>query len=99
MTSELYNRIDEILFYKWDPIGVSNSNWPRDEYSLYVSKVLELAINNKTYQPLAEYLTRLSKDIVERADSKERASKVAKLIFSIANNEAYYPEHTAITVD
>ena len=30
MDKVLYSRIDEILFYKWDPIGVSDSNWPRD---------------------------------------------------------------------
>jgi hypothetical protein len=26
---ELYKRIDEILFYKWDPIGISDSDWAR----------------------------------------------------------------------
>lgn len=60
MDKILYNRIDEILFYKWDPIGVSDSNWPRDEYKLYVNNVLDLAVNNITAQPLAEYLTYLS---------------------------------------
>lgn len=65
MDKILYSRIDEILFYKWDPIGVSDSNWPRDEYKLYVNKVLDLAVNNTTAQPLAEYLTYLSTEVIK----------------------------------
>jgi hypothetical protein len=30
--SELFRRIDEILFYVWDPIGVNDSPYARDEY-------------------------------------------------------------------
>lgn len=95
----LHNRIDEILFYQWDPIGVSDSNWPRDEYKLYVNKVLDLAVNNTTAQPLAEYLTYLSTEIIQSTVSNERTCKVAELIFSIAHDRAYYPDHAVITVD
>ena len=99
MNKILHNRIDEILFYKWDPIRVSDSNWPRDEYTLYVNKVLELAVNNTTSQPLAEHLTRLSTEIITCAVSKERTQAVAELIFSIVNDKGYYPNHSVITVD
>ena len=46
---ELYKRIDEILFYKWDPIGISDGDWARDsinltcqEFSLTQWKVIRL---------------------------------------------------------
>lgn len=99
MNKILHNRIDEILFYKWDPIRVSDSNWPRDEYTLYVNKVLELAVNNINSQPLAEHLTRLSTEIIMCAVSKERTQAVADLIFSIVNDKEYYPNHSVITVE
>jgi hypothetical protein len=28
----LYQMVDEVLYYLWDPIGVANSAGPRDEY-------------------------------------------------------------------
>ena len=99
MIDSLRTRIDEILFYKWDPIRISNANWPRDEYSSYVAEVLQLAINSSSYQPLAEHLMQLSKGIIERADSQERAKAVAELIFSIVNEEGHYPDHNTVTVD
>lgn len=33
---ELYRRIDEVAFYIWDPIGVSDLPGVRDEYESYV---------------------------------------------------------------
>lgn len=53
---ELYQRIDEILFYKWDPIGISDSSWSRDEYQSYLPQVFRLALENNNPQPIAEYL-------------------------------------------
>lgn len=99
MNKVLHNRIDEILFYKWDPIRVSDSNWPRDEYTLYVNEVLELAANNTTFQPLAEHLEWLATEVIACAVSKERTYKVAELIFSIVHDEGYYPDHSVISVD
>ncbi|MDP2523831.1 hypothetical protein Q8W30_14745 [Neptunomonas phycophila] len=36
---ELYKRIDEFLFYKWDSIGISDGDWARDEYQSYLPRV------------------------------------------------------------
>ena len=67
--------------------------------SLYVNNVLDMAVNNTTAQPLAEYLTYLSTEIIQSTVSNERTCKVAELIFSIAHERAYYPDHAVITVD
>ncbi len=37
---ELYQRIDEVLYYVWDPIGVSDEPCARAEYSSYTRKIL-----------------------------------------------------------
>lgn len=42
---ELFKRIDEVLYYLWDPIGVSEEPCARSEYSSYVSSILNFVIN------------------------------------------------------
>jgi hypothetical protein len=39
---ELRRRVDEVLYYIWDPIGVSDQPYARGEYEGYVPKVLQL---------------------------------------------------------
>lgn len=38
--------VDEVLHYKWDPIGVAETPEARNEYSGYVPKVVDLALVN-----------------------------------------------------
>ncbi|GGX39950.1 hypothetical protein [Saccharospirillum salsuginis] len=38
---ELERRVDEVLFYKWDPVGVNHYVSARAEYRSYVPAVLE----------------------------------------------------------
>jgi len=64
---KLYKRIDEILFYKWDPIGVSDWDWSRDEYQIYLPHVFQLALDNDLPQPIAEYLTKIETDRMDFA--------------------------------
>lgn len=40
-SDELERRVDEVLFYKWDPIGVNSYVGARAEYRCYVPAVLE----------------------------------------------------------
>ena len=59
---ELRNRISEILFYIWDPIGISHANWPRDEYIAYEPEVFRLLMVSESYEPIADYLTKISSE-------------------------------------
>ena len=54
---ELYKRIDEVLFYKWDPIGISDGDWARDEYQSYLPQVFKLALETNNPELIANYLT------------------------------------------
>ena len=40
---ELYKRVDEVLHYLWDPIGVAEEPWARDEYYSYLPKMNRMA--------------------------------------------------------
>ena len=44
---ELTNRVDEVLYYLWDPIGVSDEPCARGEYSTYVGSIVSLLNDDK----------------------------------------------------
>jgi len=58
----LFMRIDEILYYVWDPIGVNGSNIPetRDEYSGYTQAIYKKVLEGNsehTANLLDEFIT------------------------------------------
>ncbi len=85
----LWERIDEILFYKYDPIGI----WDlpiigiRDEYSGYVQEVLDLAMNSVDYQPVKKYLMYLAEDSMGCPIPEEKAEHLGRLIYSLVHSE------------
>ncbi len=80
---KLYKRIDEILFYKWDPIGISDANWARNEYQSYLPQVFQLALNNDSPEPIAEYLNKIVVEHIGLSANIEHDTKIAKLILAI----------------
>jgi hypothetical protein len=92
-------RIDEILFYKWDPIRLSNSNTARDEYTMYVEEILQVAIASESPKPLAGHLTNLCTQSIGTKGNRECDIRVAELIFAIVHRLEYYPDHQVIDVD
>lgn len=80
---DFYTRIDEILYYKWDPIGVSDGYWSRDEYQSYLPKVYKLAMENDQPEPVAAYLTGISSENMGLPENQKRDMTIAKLILYI----------------
>ncbi len=78
--NELRKRVDEVLFYVWDPIGVAEEPFARAEYEEYVPRVLELLNANDT-AGIANYLaeTELTTMGLSRADT-EKCQRVAELL-------------------
>ena len=95
---ELRTRIDEVLFYKWDPIGFSNSNGPRDEYGAYVEPILEMLVEGATVQAIGEKLTLFVGGMC-LIRSIEKNYAIAELLHCIAHDQEYYPDHTIIELD
>jgi hypothetical protein len=54
----LQARIDEILWFDWDPIGVSDEPAARREYEPYVLGILGLALNRSDADEIARVFTR-----------------------------------------
>ena len=59
---ELSKRVDEVLFYVWDPIGVANEPCARSEYENYVPKICQLVEQNDNISPISSHLANIVKD-------------------------------------
>ncbi|WP_133646389.1 hypothetical protein [Paraburkholderia flava] len=52
----LYQRVDEVLHYLWDPIGIAGIPEARDEYHGYLPKVFALLKEGADAVTIAAYL-------------------------------------------
>ena len=58
----LYRKIDEILWFDWDPIGVNDFGDARDEYESYVPEFFNLLKGGATVDEIAECLFKIEKE-------------------------------------
>jgi hypothetical protein len=61
--AELYRRVDEVLHYLWDPIGISDEPGARDEYDSHLPRVFKMVNEGAEAADIANYL-----DIVVKSD-------------------------------
>lgn len=57
---KLYQSLDELLFFDWDPIGVSAMEGGRDEYHSYLPVVFQLCLDHCKPEPIARYLSEVT---------------------------------------
>ena len=50
---KIFQRVDEVLHYIWDPIGVSEIPVARDEYHSYTPQVFSLLLKGATAKDIA----------------------------------------------
>ena len=82
---KLYRRIDEVLFYVWDPIGVSPS-WARDEYQSYLPKVFRAVMNNTPRKELRDQLINIEAEYMgmgKRFGMKKRIAGFVDLLYEL----------------
>ena len=78
--NQLYRRVDEILFYMWDPIGVKDIPEARDEYHSYVPKVFKLVLNGSKAQKIADYLNKIESVRMGLGARNEYSLEIAQLL-------------------
>lgn len=76
-----YKKVAEILWDKWDPIGVNDGDneWS-DEYDSYVPHIFRLAIEGNDAFRIAASLTSSVEQNIGLGPDKEQDQKVAELI-------------------
>lgn len=77
---ELYRRIDEVLHYIWDPIGVRGMPEARDEYTSYIPQVFSMLKANSSEEKLTELLELISVDRMGLEANPKRASEVVTML-------------------
>jgi hypothetical protein len=74
---ELEKRIDETLYYLWDPIGVSDEPIAREEYSSYTMTVLKYTLT-EDIKKIAEILSKIELDSMGLSTNRNHNEKVAE---------------------
>lgn len=77
---EFLRRIDEVLHYVWDPIGVAGVPQARDEYESYVPQVFRLLKGTADGKDVVEYLYRLSTEQIGMGANRDHDTKVVEVL-------------------
>ena len=68
---ELRSRVDEVLHYIWDPIGVAGVPEARDEYYSYITPIFDFLLEGKTQNEISKTLLDMSTGHMGLTYSKE----------------------------
>lgn len=80
----LKTRIDEVLHYIWDPIGISDTPQVRDEYSRYANNVWQAVLEGKSKLEISAYLTTVTTKLMGLNTSKDHNDEVAEIVLDWA---------------
>ena len=81
--ARVHYRVDEILHYVWDPIGVSGMPQARDEYDADVPTVVQMLFDGAHEEAVAHYLHGIVVErmgLASKSSSAMHTQKVAKLL-------------------
>jgi len=79
----LYKKIDEILWEDWDPIGVNDVEYVRNEYQGYTPQLFSLKTQGANKTEIAEYLYKLETVEIGVTGNIEHCEKVAQKIIDL----------------
>lgn len=79
---ELYRRVDEVLHYVWDPIGVATIPEARDEYQGYLPDVFRMLQDGMGESSVATYLDSVATERMGLDANSEHSKRVAHLLLS-----------------
>ncbi|WP_206958501.1 hypothetical protein [Trinickia acidisoli] len=77
---ELYRRVDEILYYVWDPIGVAPNAVTRDEYQRYLPKVFSMLQEGADASSIAVYLDNIATESMGLNGNPEHSRRVVEFL-------------------
>ena len=80
---ELYRRVDEVLHYLWDPIGVAQVPQARDEYHTYLPRVFSLLQARAPSNDIVEFLVSTQLETMalsQLGSAREHAEKIVEIL-------------------
>jgi len=78
--SELYARVDEVLHYIWDPIGICDEPYARDEYRTYLQRVFSMLKTSKDSKAISHYLDEIAHEEMDLTPGHKKAERVAEIL-------------------
>lgn len=85
----LISQVCEILWSKWDPIGVNGFCNAKDEYDSYAPHIAGLILKGANVKEIASELTRIERDQMGLSCTEEREQHdqaVAKQLVALLNS-------------
>ena len=85
---QLYQRVDEVLYYIWDPIGVSTSPCARTEYYSYLPVVYSMLKSTDDGKDIKDYLSLIETEHMGlgiRIGMEKRLNQVADTLLEYRN--------------
>lgn len=83
---EIYEHVDDVLFYEWDPIGISDDpSSPRNEYSSYLPTIYSKLSQTIDPKELSDYLIEIEKDRMgfePTSESIQKSMRIANALIS-----------------
>ncbi len=77
---ELYQRIDEVLLYHWDPDGISRDPVEREHYASFVPELFSALLDDADSQRIMEILLLLETEFLGLTPRPSHARRVADLL-------------------
>ena len=77
---ELMHRVDEVLFYIWDPIGVKDAPEARAEYRSYVPRILEMLQSDRPDDDIADVLDQITTQQMGLRRNHEHSLEIAAIL-------------------
>ncbi len=78
--AELYRRVDEVLHYIWDPIGICDEPHARDEYRTYLPRVFSMLKSSKDSKAISDYLVEIAHEEMGLTPTHKKAERVAEIL-------------------
>jgi len=76
----LENRIDEVLYYIWYPIGVFKEPSARSEYTSYVLRVLQIVKESCDIETISKYLADIIRNDMGLSPDKKRCDITSEIL-------------------
>ncbi len=76
------DRIRDVLFNEWDPIGINDSG-PNDEYDMYINGIYKLLATGTTIDVLMRHLGHLEVSSMHSPTSDDHRKGIAQQLLKI----------------
>ena len=90
----LFRRVEEVLHYLWDPIGVAGVPEAHDEYNGYVPHVFSLLVHRASASDIIDFLVQVevqSMGLTLTPQTRERAANVTAILEKHRDLLSRYP--------